>query len=123
MVNLTKKRPIQTRLFRELCKEMGADHKHLLFFLREEVLAYLKKEDSDLAVLFGDKLWLARLAYLVDIFRKLNELNTSLQGKESTILELEDGIKGFAACLGSWQSQLKAGAYGMFPVLSAHMQL
>ena len=31
MVNLTKKRPIQTRLFRELCKEMGADHKHLLF--------------------------------------------------------------------------------------------
>ncbi|CAB1329626.1 unnamed protein product, partial [Coregonus sp. 'balchen'] len=96
VLNLIKKRPLQTRLLREFCK-MGADHEHLLFHWggsgrgcgNREVLAYLEKEDSDLADLFCDKLWLARLAYLVDIFRKLSELNTSLQGKESTIVETD----------------------------------
>uniref|UniRef100_A0A8C8IKV7 Transposase n=1 Tax=Oncorhynchus tshawytscha TaxID=74940 RepID=A0A8C8IKV7_ONCTS len=122
MVNLIKKRPLQTRLFTELCKEMRGRVLERLWDLREAVLAYQEKEDSDLADLFRDKLWLAMLAYLVDIFRWLNKLNSSLQGKESTILEPEDGIRGFTAPLGLWQSQLKAGAYGMFPVLSAHMQ-
>ncbi|KAI4832302.1 hypothetical protein KUCAC02_015275, partial [Chaenocephalus aceratus] len=124
VVNLIKKRPLQSRLFRELCKEMGAEHEHLLFHcevrwlskgkvlqrvweLREQVMAYLKNENANLVKHFEDKRWLARFAYLVDIFNKLNMLNTSLQGKENSILDLEDGIQGFQARLGLWHSQLE----------------
>ncbi|KAI4816686.1 hypothetical protein KUCAC02_009002 [Chaenocephalus aceratus] len=135
VVNLIKKRPLQSRLFRELCKEMGAEHEHLLFHcevrwlskgkvlqrvweLREQVMAYLKNENANLVKHFEDKRWLARFAYLVDIFNKLNMLNTSLQGKENSILDLEDGIQGFQARLGLWHSQLVAGELAMFPVLT-----
>ncbi|KAI4804037.1 hypothetical protein KUCAC02_025682 [Chaenocephalus aceratus] len=88
--------------------------------LREQVMAYLKNEDANLAKHFEDKRWLARFAYLVDIFNKLNMLNTSLQGKENSILDLEDGIQGFEARLGLWHSQLVAGELAMFPVLTAY---
>lgn len=51
---------------------------------------------------FQDKWWLARLAYPVEIFNKLNTLNTSLLGKKNRILEME--IKEFAAHLSLWRS-------------------
>lgn len=76
--------------------------------LKEEVISYLRNKDPNLAELFDDKRWLARFAYLVDVFSKLNTLNTILQGKEKSILELEDGIQGFTARLGLLQSQLGA---------------
>ncbi|KAI4809508.1 hypothetical protein KUCAC02_018384 [Chaenocephalus aceratus] len=88
--------------------------------LREQVMAYLKNENANLVKHFEDKRWLARFAYLVDIFNKLNILNTSLQGKENSILDLEDGIQGFQARLGLWHSQLVAGELAMFPVLTAY---
>ena len=59
-----------------------------------------------------------RFAHLVDIFNKLNTLNTS----ENSILELEDGIQGFIARLGLWQSQLGASELAMFYVLSANQE-
>ncbi|KAI4792221.1 hypothetical protein KUCAC02_033536 [Chaenocephalus aceratus] len=114
---------------------MGAEHEHRLFHcevrwlskgkvlqrvweLREQVMAYMKNENANLVKHFEDKRWLARFAYLVDIFNKLNMLNTSLQGKENSILDLEDGIQGFEARLGLWHSQLVAGELAMFPVLT-----
>ncbi|GAA6086401.1 SCAN domain-containing protein 3-like [Tachysurus ichikawai] len=49
-----------------------------------------EKKKSPLAAHFSDKVWVAKLAYLSDIFSLLNELNLSLQGKMTTVFKLAD---------------------------------
>ncbi len=57
-----------------------------LFELRNEACCILSDNASPLlATLFEDNNWIAKLAYLADIFTKLNELNLSLQGRDTTI--------------------------------------
>jgi len=52
-------------------------------------------------------MWLITLAYLSDVFSKLNELNLSLQGNSMTVLNAHDKIKGFEKKLGLWVSCVK----------------
>ena len=52
-----------------------------LFELRSEVQIFMLDNKCETSYLLSDELWLMRLAYLADIFGKLNELNASLQGK------------------------------------------
>ena len=102
VVNLIKARPLNSRLFTELCHEVGSDHHtHLLhtevrwlsrgkvltrlFELRSEVLLLLNDVTSDKSSLFLDEDWLSRLAYLADIFTRLNSPNLSLQGRNKTV--------------------------------------
>ncbi len=49
---------------------------------------FLSDNVSLLATLFEDNNWIAQLTYLADIFTKLNELNLSLHGRDTTILKL-----------------------------------
>lgn len=39
--------------------------------------------------------WLAQLAYLSDIFERINTLNSSLQGKECNVYTAHDQVSGF----------------------------
>ena len=63
-----------------------------LFQMREEVSAFLSEKESTLAECVSDIAWLHRLAYLEDIFTKLNELNLSMQGHSATVLMTTDKI-------------------------------
>ena len=45
---------------------------------------------SPLAALFKDSKWLVKLTYPVDIFTKFNDLNVSLEDRDSSILKLYD---------------------------------
>jgi hypothetical protein len=45
--------------------------------------------------LLSDESWVAKLAYLLDIFCHLNELNRKMQGKDETIFSTTDKIEGF----------------------------
>ena len=96
IVNAIRSRPLNSRLFQALCESMDSQHDHLLlhaevrwlsrgrvlsrlFELREETKHFLREMNSPLAEFLLGEMWLCKLAYLADIFGRLNELNTSLQ--------------------------------------------
>lgn len=72
--------------------------------------------------LFSDKSELQKIAYLVDIFTILNELNLSLQGPNSTCLDLSEKIQSFYMKLQLWQKKLDENKIYMLPTLSAFFE-
>ena len=106
VVNFVVARAKNTRLFQEFCNEMGSEHEHLLvrwlsrgkvmerlFELRHEVQLFLMTSSSALAENFHNELWLARLAYLADIFSILNKMNLELQGSHVNAFQVEAKVK------------------------------
>jgi len=91
---------------------MGSDHQNLLFHsevrwlsrgevlkrlceFRKEVELFLIDKKSGLSHYFQDTKWVARLAYLIDIFSYINELNLKLKGPDTTILSAWNKIESF----------------------------
>ena len=58
---------------------------------RNETFIFLK-ENHALANITEDEVFLTQLSYLCDILAKLNQLNISLQGKDTHFLQLNDKI-------------------------------
>ena len=102
-VNFVKARPLNSCHFAALFNEMGADHVQLLrrtqirrlsservlqrvFELHKKLDEFLTNVSCSHARQFKDQLFLAELAYLADIFNLLNDLNLSLQDKD-TVME------------------------------------
>ncbi|XP_028672708.1 SCAN domain-containing protein 3-like [Erpetoichthys calabaricus] len=135
LVNWIKCRPLNGRLFAALCEESGSDHRHLLlhtevrwlsrgkvlqrvFELRSELASFLMDKNSELVKFVSDNVWLAKLAYLADIFCQLNALNTSLQGRDSSVLKTTDKITAFKKKLRIWKTRVQNKSY-IFDHLSA----
>lgn len=135
-VNYIKSSAINTRLFSNLCRDLDSQAENLLyhtevrwlsrgnvvkrvFLLRNEIFEFLtSKKQNKLAALFQDKKWLSMSAYLVDIFAKLNALNMSLQGTESTVLDYTDKMQAFFMKLDLWISKVAEMDFVMFETLS-----
>ena len=62
------------------------------------------------------------LAYLVDIFSRLNELNLSLQGQDKTIVNFIDALSAFQAKLELWERKMTMGQMGMFLTLNEFIE-
>lgn len=141
VINFIKSRPLNARLFHTLCDEAGTDHQQLLlhtdvrwlsrgkalqrlFELREQVNDFLSEHAHPLAVKLQDHNWLAHLAYLADVFSRLNELNVTLQGDDKTVLQMNDRVSGFMKKIDLWLRKCEAGDVTSFPQLdrwlSAH---
>ena len=105
VVNYIKSRPLNTRLFRSLWDEMGAELRRLLFHstirwlsrgkvlervatLREETHAFLKEQNHELADRFRYDKWIAKLLFLADVFSHVNQLNSSMEGKEKLFFDV-----------------------------------
>ncbi|GFT47637.1 SCAN domain-containing protein 3 [Trichonephila clavipes] len=124
VVNYIKMRPLKSRIFSGLCKDMGAVHSSLLFYcearwlsrgkflqrvyeLRNEITIFLEEENLPEAEKFRDGLFLMKLSYLVDIFEKLNILNLQLQGSNVHMFDTSDKIDAFCRKLELWSRNLK----------------
>lgn len=59
--------------------------------------------------------WLAKVAYMADIFGLLNELNISLQGSCTNIFTLKNKMKTFKTKLALWDSHVQEKDVEMFP--------
>jgi hypothetical protein len=60
--------------------------------------------------LLSDESWVAKLAYLSDIFSHLKELNRKMQGKDETIFSTTDKIEGVKGKLKLWLVCLEKGS-------------
>uniref|UniRef100_K7FP96 DUF4371 domain-containing protein n=1 Tax=Pelodiscus sinensis TaxID=13735 RepID=K7FP96_PELSI len=123
IINYIKTRPLQSRLFKIMCEDMGSQYTALLlhtevrrlsqgkvlvrlFELRHEFSANLMDHKFQLSDRLTDFLWLSRVAYLADIFTKLNEVNLSLQGKNVNIFNAKDKILSLSRKLQFWISSV-----------------
>ena len=124
IVNFIKSSSLNTRLFRELCEDMTATHKTLLFYtqvrwlskgnvlkrvliLLPEIKLFLDQNAKHefLAIITDERSELL-LTYLVDIFDPINSLNLSLQGKDKYIFVLSDKLKAFQMKLQNWKRKI-----------------
>lgn len=139
IVNLIKARPLNARLFHILCDDLGAHYKQLLlhtevrwlsrgrvlsqrFDLREEELLFLSNGQSPLAQHMSNLNWIARLAYVSDIFICLNTLNTSLKGRDDNAFLTYEQVSSFRRKLDLWDTRVEKGCLDMFPTLADFMK-
>ncbi|KAI7789743.1 putative zinc finger BED domain-containing protein 5-like [Triplophysa rosa] len=119
IVNFIKARPLNSRLFSALCNEMGSDHVTLLlhtdvrwlsrgkvltrlFELKDELKAFFIDHPFELSNRLHDEEWLTILAYLGDVFSRLNELNIGLQGFATTIFNVQDKTEAMIRKFALW---------------------
>ncbi|XP_072379451.1 zinc finger BED domain-containing protein 5-like [Diabrotica undecimpunctata] len=99
IVNYIKPRPLQSRLFSLLCKEISSEHEHL--FTHTE---------------------LCSTAYLADVFKNLNVLNLSLQGKNVDIFKVKDKISAMVKKCQLWAARIENESFTNFSNLKQFLE-
>nr|XP_020764292.1 zinc finger MYM-type protein 6 isoform X1 [Odocoileus virginianus texanus]XP_020764293.1 zinc finger MYM-type protein 6 isoform X1 [Odocoileus virginianus texanus]XP_020764294.1 zinc finger MYM-type protein 6 isoform X1 [Odocoileus virginianus texanus]XP_020764295.1 zinc finger MYM-type protein 6 isoform X1 [Odocoileus virginianus texanus]XP_020764296.1 zinc finger MYM-type protein 6 isoform X1 [Odocoileus virginianus texanus]XP_020764297.1 zinc finger MYM-type protein 6 isoform X1 [Odocoil len=135
ILSFIKSNALNSRMLTILCEEMGSEHVNLplhaevrwiargkiltrLFELRHEIEIFLNQKHSDLAKYFFDEEWVAKVAYLSDIFSLINGLNLSLQGTMTTLFNLYNKIDMLKKKLKMWLKRTQENDYDMFPSFS-----
>lgn len=135
ILSFVKNSASDSQMLTTLCEEVGSEHVNLplnaevrwlskgriltrLFELRHEIEILLHQRHSDLARYFQDKEWVAKLAYLADMFSLINKLNSALQGTMATLFNLYNKVDMFKKKLKTWVRRTQENDYDMFPLFS-----
>lgn len=98
VVTFIKTRLLKTNFY-AFCEARWLSRGNVLsqvFELREQIRMFLEQEqENEVAEKFSDESFLAKLAYLSDIFGKLNEPNLQLQGKDKHLPQVTNKISSF----------------------------
>ncbi|XP_064108033.1 protein FAM200B-like [Macrobrachium nipponense] len=135
-VNFVKHSSLKFRLFAALCSDLGTDYKTLLFHkegrwlskghmlshlyeLKDEVEIFLQKQKQDkLYEAFREEDFQLSLAYLVDFFEAINNLNLKLQGRNTNIIAHSDAIRAFTEKIHLWKRKVQDGNFSSFSHLN-----
>ena len=63
-----------------------------------------------------------KVCYLNDIFTRLNELNTSMQGRNQNIITLFEKLSAFKEKLQLWKNKLEHGQTVAFPSMNEYLE-
>ena len=89
--------------------------------MKDEIKLFLEfKNKEEFLSYFNDNNWITSLAYLADIFEKLNIINLKLQGKNTNIIQLRDNLKVFVEKLQNWCQKVVDGNIAMLDRLSSY---
>ncbi|CAB3259876.1 unnamed protein product [Arctia plantaginis] len=89
-----------------------------MFELRHEIELFLVEQGHDkYKQMLTDSFWVQKLAYLSDIFTKLNELNLGQQGRDTTIFTMQEEVESTIKKLSLWKSLIDKSKYDQFPNL------
>ncbi|KAF8797043.1 Zinc finger BED domain-containing protein 5 [Argiope bruennichi] len=121
-INFIKSKPLQSRIFKAMCEDMGSLHTTLLLHtevrwllhgkmlvrisqLQKELVAYFIDHKFELSDRLNNMAWLSTHAYLSNIFGKLNEI--CLQRKQVNILQTKDKLVAFSRKTQYWISAVE----------------
>ena len=85
--------------------------------MRKVVKAFLKERDYDYAKEMESKEFNQILAYLSDIFSRMNNLSVSMQAKNINIIKCCEVLNAFKEKLHLWCWRVKRGNVANFPSL------
>lgn len=139
IVNFIKTRPQKSREFKILCQDMGSFHVNLLlhtevrwlsrgnllarvFELHKELHSFMTEQKSNFTSLLVDFDWLLKLAYLSDVFEKLNIWNKSMQGSDSNIFYIENKTNAMIKKLTLWENEIENNKCCTFEKLSSFLK-
>jgi len=138
IVNFIKTRPQKSREFKILCQDMGSLHENLLlhtdvrwlsrgnvlarvFELHKELHLFFTDHKSNLSSVLIDFDWLLKLAYLSDIFEKLNIWNKSMQGSVSDIFYVENKTNAMIKKITLWENEIENNNCNTFESLNSFL--
>ena len=90
--------------------------------LRNKVGAFLKEQKLELSEQFSDNEWIAKLLFLADFLSHLNQLNTSMQGKDEIFLDVSEDIITFKARMELYMHQMEHGKIAAFLALNTFVE-
>ena len=130
--NKIKKNSLNDRIFQQLCENNDEDYKRLLLHTEvrwlskgnclkrfhqmfDSIVEFLEEYDSTLA----EKVKMIRsdVAYLADIFEKLNIVNKQLQGNNTTLIQAKGVVLSFLSKLTLFRQNIARREFGHLPCL------
>ena len=83
-------------------------------------LELMEKSDEFPELSYTD--WFCDLAFAVDIFSHVNELNVKLQGKDQLVHEMYTNIRAFKSKLTLFSRQISNKSFAHFPTLAVQKE-
>ena len=132
VVNFIKSRPLRNRLFSQLCKAMDSEYECLLYHtevrwlskgkvlkrlvqLKTQVLSFMETQKKDFGFSFNDEMWWLKVLFLSDLFEKLNNLNSSLQGPSENIITSTSKLRSLDEKLTMRKTKVSMEIFDSFP--------
>ena len=135
VVNFIKSQPLRNRLFSQLCKAMDSEYECLLYHteerwlskrkvlkrlvqLKTQILSFMETQNKDFGFFFHDESWWLKVLFLSDLFDKLTNLNSNLQGPSKNMITAISKLRSLDEKLTMWKTKVSKEIFDSFPTLN-----